>query len=361
MRIEVDCEAIRRNSEGAVQACSPHGIEVLGVTKACCGHPDVARAMLAGGIRKLADSRLQHVLRLRQAGIDAAVTLLRLPSASEADLVVRLTQVSLNSEPQTVRALSSAAQAAGLTHRVILMIETGDRREGVMPDDALATAREMSQLPGIELIGLGSNLACIGGVLPTPHNMQLLVDVVDEVERGLGVRFAVVSGGKTDHLDLLGRGEMPARVNQLRIGHGILLGPALPEMPLPYPFSPVFNVVAEVIELRTKPSLPEGPIAVDAFGRVPQWQDIGPRRRAILALGRQDLDVESLRPRRAGVTFVGASSDHTVLDVTEAEPPVHLGEELELEPAYGAVATAMAHSGVQQVIRPLAPAPGASI
>ncbi len=360
MRIEIDCEAIRRNAEGAMRACAAHGIEVLGVTKACCGHPEVARAMLAGGIRRLAESRLQHIRRLRQAGIDAEITLLRLPRLSEADEVVRLAQVSLNSEIETVQALSRAAQRLGILHRVILMVETGDRREGVLPEDAFEAARVIIGLPGIELLGLGSNLACIGGVLPTRENMQLLVDVVESVERALGMRFAVVSGGKTDHLDLLRRGAMPTRVNQLRIGHGILLGPALPEMPLPYRFTPVFDVAAEVIEVKTKPSLPEGPIAVDAFGRVPHWEDQGPRRRAILALGRQDLVVECLRPRRPGVTIVGASSDHLVVDVTEADPPVQLGEELHFQPAYGAVATAMAHPGVEQVIHPLAAAPARS-
>lgn len=358
MYIEVNCEAIRHNAEGAVRSCAAHGIDVVGVTKACCGHPDVARAMLTGGVRTLADSRLTHVQRMRQAGIDAEVMLLRLPRLSEVDAVVRLTQVSLNSEAETVQALSRAAVAAGVTHQVILMVETGDRREGVMPEDALETAAAIMRLPAIELVGLGSNLACIGGVLPTRQNMELLVQVVEAVECGLHVRLPVVSGGKTDHLDLLRRGEMPARVNQLRIGHGILLGPALPELPLPYPFEPVFRVVAEVIELKVKPSLPEGPIAVDAFGRVPHWEDRGLRQRAVLALGRQDMDIESLRPRRAGVTMVGASSDHTVVDVTEADPPVHLGEGLEFEPAYGAVATAMAHAYVPQVAHPLDPARG---
>jgi predicted amino acid racemase len=140
MYIEVDCERIRLNTQAIVNLCAPHGIEVVGVTKACCGHPEVAQAMLAGGASLLAESRLQNVRRLREAGIKAGIMLLRLPLLSEADEVVRLTQVSLNSQVETVRLLSQAAVYQGLTHQAILMVETGDRREGVMPERALEVA-----------------------------------------------------------------------------------------------------------------------------------------------------------------------------------------------------------------------------
>ena len=110
MRIEVDCARLQRNTEATVNLCAPQGIEVVGVTKACCGHPDVARAILAGGASKLGESRLSNVRRLREAGIDAEIMLLRLPAISEAEDVVRLTQVSLNSQIETVRALSRAAR-----------------------------------------------------------------------------------------------------------------------------------------------------------------------------------------------------------------------------------------------------------
>ena len=120
--------------------------------------------MLAGGVTMLGESRLDHVQRLRAGGIQTEVMLLRMPALSEADAVIALTHVSLNSEIATVRALSQAAVARGARHRVVLMIETGDRREGVMPEDAVGTARAMRDLPGIELLGVGTNVACIGGV-----------------------------------------------------------------------------------------------------------------------------------------------------------------------------------------------------
>lgn len=353
MRLRIECDKIRENAEAIVALAASHGIDVVGVTKACCGHPDVARAMLAGGVRSLADSQLSNLRRMRAAGIDVDMMLLRLPRISQAETVVELAQVSLNSEVETVRALARAAQARGVTHRVILMIETGDRREGVMPEDALDAARAMLDMSGVELIGVGANLACIGGVLPTQENTQLLIDIAGELEDALGFRFPVISGGHTSNLDVLVRDEMPARVNQLRVGEAILLGVnSTTGNPIPCPHQDAFTAFVEVIELKTKPSMPEGEIAVDAFGRKPHWEDHGPRLRAVLAVGEQYVRIAALRPKRPGVSIVGASSDHLVVDVTEADPPVRLGDELAFDPAYAAVATAMASSGVPLEVVP---------
>lgn len=354
MRIEVDCERIRRNTAAIVQLCAPQRIGVVGTTKACCGHPDVARAMLAGGASMLAESRLRNVRRLRAAGIETDIMMLRLPSPGQAEEIVALTQVSLNTQVETVEALSRAAQAQGVVHQVILMLETGDRREGVMPERALQVAREMAGLPHIELIGMGANTTCIAGVLPTRENTQLLVDVAEEIERVLGIRFRTISAGNSASLALVLRGETPERANQLRIGGAILIGEvdSTGDWPDALPHQDAFKVIAEVIEVETKPSLPEGPIAPNAFGQTPRWPDLGLRRKAIVALGRQDLQIESLVPHRPGVAILGASSDHLVLDVSEADPPVCLGEELCFRPLYGAVATAMASSAATQVVKP---------
>jgi ornithine racemase len=352
MYIEVDCTRIQRNTKAVVDLCKPHGIEVVGVTKACCGHPEVARAMLAGGASQLAESRLGNIRRLREAGIESEIMLVRLPLMSEAGEVVRLAQVSLNSQADTVRALSKEALAQGITHRVILMIDTGDRREGVMPERALEVARAVVCLPNIELIGMGANTTCIGGVLPTRQNTQLLMDVAEHIEGELGIQFTTISAGNSASLALLLRNEMPERANQLRIGGAIMIGEvdSTGDWPDALPYQDAFLVKAEVIEVETKPSRPEGVVAANAFGEIPNWPDMGLRRRAILALGRQDLQIEGLVPERAGVQILGASSDHLVLDVTEAFPTVSLGEELVFRLLYGAVATGMASAVATQIV-----------
>jgi predicted amino acid racemase len=346
----INIEHIRSNAESIVQLCAAHNIEVVGVTKSVCGHPEIARAMIAGGVRILGESRLQHIRRLRNAGITVDIMMLRLPALSEVEDVVHLAQISLNSQVETVRALSDAAQAQGVVHQVILMIDAGDRREGVMPERAVAVAKEMAYLPGVELVGVGANFSCLAGVQPTQENTQLLVDIANDIEKRAGIPLSVISGGNTSSLLLLRQGKMPERVNQLRIGEGILRG-ADPNdrWKLPVPYQDTFRVVAEVIEVEEKPSLPEGPTLADSFGRPHQWRDIGIRKRAILNMGEQDLFVAGLTPLRQGVSIVGASSDHLVVDVSDAYPPVQLGDTLEFSLNYAALATSMANRHVNIV------------
>jgi len=357
MRIVVDCERIRQNAAAVTGLCAPHGIEVAGVTKCVSGEPEVARAMLAGGCTMLADSRLDNVRRMRAAGVDADMLLLRLPALSEVDEVVRLCRYSLVSEAETVRALSRAAQAARTTHGVIVMVDCGDRREGVMPDDATDTCRAVLGLPGIELAGLGTSMNCLCGVLPTPENQQLFADLVEKVEAALGITFRFVSAGHTGNLHLLQKGTVPARFNHFRVGEAILTGTDFSTWAeLPMPYQDAFKVYAEVIELKDKPSAPDGEVGPDAFMQVHEWPDLGVRRRAILAIGEIDLRTSSLKPTRAGVTVVGASSDHFVVDVTDADPPVHLGDELEFDTVYPAVSTGWASSCTTKVVKPAAAA-----
>jgi ornithine racemase len=352
MRIEVDCKRLQANTEAVVRMCVPYRIEIAGVTKACQGHPEVARAMLAGGASRLAESRLGNIRRLRQAGIEAKILLLRLPALSEVEEVVRLAQCSLNSQVETVRALSRAARAQGVVHRVMLMVETGDRREGIMPERAVEVVREMAGLPNIELMGMGANTTCIAGVLPSVQNTQLLVDTAERVERALGIQFQTISAGNSASLALILRNEMPRRATQLRIGGAILTGEvdSTGDWPTALPHQDAFTVFAEVIEIESKPSMAEGRAAPNAFGEIPTWTDLGVRRRAILAMGRQDLEIDCLVPLREGTIILGASSDHLVLDVTDASPAVRLGEEIRFRPLYGAVATAMTSSVATQVV-----------
>jgi len=354
VRIVCDCEKVRRNAAAITALCARHDIAVVGVTKCVCGEPEVARAMLAGGCVMLGESRLQNIRRLRAGGVDGPVMLLRLPALSEADEVVTLAQQSLVSEVETAHALARSAVRRGLVHGVHLMVETGDRREGVMPADAVAAARALDGLQGLELTGLATTLNCLCGVLPTPRHQQDFVDTVEEVEDALGRRLEIVSGGHTGNLHLIRAGQVPARFNQVRIGEAILTGTDFSTWAdLGVPHQDVFKVYAEVIEVLDKPSAPDGAVGRDAFMRVREWPDRGVRRRAILALGDIDLDTASLTPTQPGVEVVGASSDHLVLDVTDARPPVRLGDELEFDTVYPAASTGWSSTVTTKVVLPM--------
>jgi predicted amino acid racemase len=345
----IDLDAVEHNAHTLVELCTAQGVEVTGVTKCVCGHPDVARAMLRGGISSLADSRLENIHQLRAAGVDAAGMLLRLPALSAVDEVVETVETSLNSELAVLAGLSAAACSRGRVHDVLLMVELGDLREGIPPNDLLAFAGETLKLPGIRLRGLGANLACFAGVVPTEANMQQLAGLADSVEQAFGITLERVSGINSSGLELLDAGGMPARINHARIGEAILLGrETIHRRPWPGTRQDAFVLHAEVLELKRKASVPHGECSEDAFGRRPVFADRGDVWRALLNVGREDIDVDGLTPLDERLAILGASSGYLVVDVTPMAKSLRVGDELAFALNYGALLAAMTSEYVKK-------------
>src|SRR3546814_8423237 len=91
---------------------------------------------------------------------------------SQVDAVVRHCDVSLNTEPIILAALSDAADDQKVIHEVVLMVEPGDLREGLASTDVLEVAQLVVQLPGLTLAGIDTNLACQSGVVPDQSKMD---------------------------------------------------------------------------------------------------------------------------------------------------------------------------------------------
>lgn len=340
--VSVDLARLEHNARALVALCAGHGIAVTGVTKGTCGSPEVARAMLRGGVASLGDARLENARRLREAGITAPLVLLRVPPLSRAEEVVDAVDVSLNSELAVLEALSAAARARGRVHDVVVMVDLGDLREGVWPDDVPAFVRAAAGLDGVRIVGLGTNLTCFGGVAPSESNMARLVERVEETEAILGRPLAWVSGANSSALPLLAAGRLPPRVNHARLGESILLGrETVHHAAWPGLHADAFVLEAEVIELKRKPSLPLGERGEDAFGHRPAFADHGWRWRALLDVGREDVDVEGLTPLAPGLEVLGASSDYLLVDVTAAERKLRVGDRLAFSLGYGALLATM--------------------
>jgi len=348
-RVTMDLDKIEHNVRTIVKLCRAHNIEVCGVSKATCGHPEVAKAMLRGGIAMIADSRLENIRRMKIAGVDTSFMLLRIPSLSTVDDVVEMVGLSLNSEVGVLEALSDAAQSRGSIHDVILMVDLGDLREGVQPDDMVSLVRAALKLPGIRIKGLGTNLACFGGVVPSEENMLQLVELSLEIEQIFDLRFEWLSAINSSGLELIAAGKMPARVNHARIGEAMLLGRETTQRkPWPDTFQDAFVIHAEVLEVNSKPSRPMGERSEDAFGGLTQFEDRGEKLRALLNLGREDVDVAGIVPCEPGVVILGASSDYLVIDVSATVRPIHVGDELAFIPNYSALLSVMTSEYVKK-------------
>lgn len=346
----IDKNKVKHNTKLLTDKLGAYGIKVAGVTKVFCAIPEIAQAILDGGAYALADSRIENLRRLKD--IKAPKLLLRIPMQSQAAEVVEYADVSLNSELTTIKALSKAAKAKNKIHEIILMIDLGDLREGVWYEKAVEYAGEIVKLENIKLIGVGTNLTCYGGVIPTKDNLGLLVKLSQEIEQKYNIKLEIISGGNSSSLHLIEKNEMPKGVNQLRLGESIVLGleTAYGER-IKDTYRDAFTFAAEIVELKEKPSVPIGEIGMDAFGQKPVFNDKGIIIRAIVAAGRQDVKPDGLIPRDNGIEVLGASSDHMILDITKAEKQYKVGDIVEFDVNYGALLAAATSEYVNKIIK----------
>ena len=357
-QLEVDLSILRSNARQVITHCQQQGIRVCGVVKGVDGLPEVARAMRLCGAEELGTSRLEQVERCRAAGVGGPWLLIRIPGLSELPDVVRLCETSLQSERVTLDALEEECVLQGKTHRVIVMADLGDLREGFWDKDEMVDVcvHVERELPHVELAGVGVNLTCYGSTKPTPEKMQALLDIAARIEKRIGRKLEIISGGATSSYTLVHWGTMPAGINHLRIGENILLGKDLQVnwgiQDMDYLRMDGFTLRAEVVEVREKPTYPIGELAIDAFGRKPTYVDRGVRRRALLALGRADVgDLESLLPREPGLTVIGGSSDHCIVDVEDCPRRLQVGDIVEFSLCYSHMLYATSRSDMRLLFK----------
>lgn len=339
-RIEIDVEKIRENTRTIVRLCSQKYINVCGVTKAVCGDPIIARAMIQGGVKQLADSRISNIKRMREAGIESEMILLRSPGPSIVDDVVEYADISLVSEIHILGMLNTSASIRDTDHGVILMVDFGDRREGVLPEEIQELVEIAHRLDHITLRGIGTNFACYCGVIPTEEKMEEFCSLINDVEVRIRHPIGIISGGNSANIPLVLNGSSLGCVNHLRIGEGILLGlETVNRSPIPGTHQDSFRILAELVESKIKPSMPDGTIGQDAFGSVPEFNDRGSIHEGLLALGRQDIEAGSLTPMDPNIEILGANSDYVITDLGVRMNSI--GETLGFIPGYGSLLRAM--------------------
>ena len=346
-KLTIHLNKIAVNVRRMVQLCGAHGIEITGVTKVFRGDPQIARVYLENGISRLGDSRVANLKKLD--GMPCERWLLRMPQLWEADDAVRHSDVSLNSELAALQALEQACRRQSRRHKVVLMVDLGDLREGWLdPSELSAAADYVRASSHLDLYGIGTNLTCLSFVQPDTEKLTRLLDLSKRLGGGL-----YVSGGNSATLDLMLRGGIPAGVNLLRLGESLLFGRERAcYRYLEGTYNDAFLLQAQVIESKEKPSMPWGKIGKDSYGNRPVFTDKGVRRRVICALGRQDCDTETMWPVDPGISIIGASSDHLVLDVTDSARDYPVGAVVAFRLGYFSLMRAYTSDYVAREYRP---------
>lgn len=338
-QLVIDLNKVKNNLDKISEMVKSVGCSLMIVTKGYCADSEVYKILEESDIDFLADSRIQNLKKYE--GTKKQRVLLRLPMSSEADEVVRYTDLSLNSELVTIKRLNDAAKKQNKIHNILLMIDLGDLREGIFyknEEEIYSAVEEILNLENIKLHGIGVNLTCYGAVIPKNENLSILVEIAEKIEQKFNIKLDMISGGNSSSVHLIDKNELPKKINNLRIGEAFLLGDETSySKMLDGLYDDCFVLEAEIIELKEKQSIPIGETGVDAFGNKPVYEDRGIIKRAIIAVGKQDIDSDNLHPIDSKIDILGASSDHLILDVTKSDKEYRVGDIINFKLSYSSL------------------------
>lgn len=330
--LEINLNKIADNTKYLVDLCNENNISIAGVIKGVNAQQEVVNVLADGGCKYLASSRIEQLIELKEKNIEKETMLIRMPMKHEVKEVVKHIDISLNSEIKTINLLEKECKKQKKEHKIILMMDLGDLREGFFDKDELidTTLYIENNLEYVKLYGIGTNLSCYGSIKPSNENLSYLCEIAEEVENKIGRKLDIVSGGSTTSLPLLFDKKMPSKINNLRIGEALIIGRDLIDYwgyDLDKMHKDTMILKAEIIEIKEKPTYPIGEMFLDAFGNKPEYEDKGIRKRAILAVGKQDfVNDRDLVPLEDGIEIAGSSSDHLIVDIQNSKVDYQIGD-----------------------------------
>ncbi|HZK07330.1 MAG TPA: alanine/ornithine racemase family PLP-dependent enzyme [Bacteroidales bacterium] len=328
--IELNRKNLRENYTFLNKMFKKHKIEWGVVTKVLCGNKLFIKEVLDLGVREAHDSRISNLKALKSIDPGVQTVYIKPPAKRAIPSLVKYADVSFNTSFATIKMISDEAGRQNKLHKIIIMVEMGDLREGVLGDNLMNFYSRVFELPNIEIIGIGANLNCLNGVMPT-HDKLIQLSLYEQlIEAKFDKKIEWVSGGSSVTIPLLFKKLIPKGVNHMRIGETLFRGVDLfEETTIPGMHKDVFKLHAEIIELYKKPKVPIGEMGLNVAGETPEINesDYGKSSyRAILDIGLLDIDLSNLIPDDETHEFSGASSDMIVLDLDKNEKGYKVGD-----------------------------------
>lgn len=346
--IHIEASRIRNNIRKLSSFLSKHDIEWSLIVKILGGHKETLAAILdqetISGIHSIGDSRISSLKTIKSINPDIITMYIKPPAVNQVENVVKYADVSLNTSLITIDALNKAASEVGKIHKIIIMIEMGELREGVLRENVINFYNSVFDMSNIEVIGIGTNLGCMYGIQPTYDKLIQLTMLREIIEVKFGRKIELVSAGSSITLPLVSDRYFPKGRSHLRIGEAAFMGTS--------PFdnkrfkdlsTEAFEFRSYIIELKQKYLSPDGQISDSAIGHVND--DLLSKNekayKAVMDFGLIDVDVKNLKPIRPNTIFVGTSSDMTVFSLGENKEALKVGDSLHFKPDYTGVARIM--------------------
>jgi predicted amino acid racemase len=328
--IKINLLKVKQNIKLINDRCAQSGISVVGVTKCVLGNLRIAEAFKNQGIDIIGDSRLDNLRRLHEKfGPQQKLLLLRTPMISEIEEMTGFCYASMNTQNKTVSRISKVCLSRKITHNIIIMVETDDRREGLLAGEVLSFAEYVIyNCPSVNIWGIGTNARCISKRKPSVESADLLLKLKSQIEKIFSINIPIVSGGNSSIFSLIEAGQMPEGINQVRIGEAILLGHETSGYkPIEGACRDAFTLDAEIIELKQKS---------------------GKTYKIIAGLGLQDVSFKNLQLLTGGLKFADQSSDHTVL-FADNDLNFQVGDIISFRPNYFGLLSCMTSPFVKKL------------
>jgi predicted amino acid racemase len=328
--VELDREKLRANFNLLKERFEQYEVEWGVVTKMLCGNKLYLQEILNLGVKEIHDSRISNLKAVKELDETVQTVYIKPPAKRAIKKLVTYADVSLNTEMVTLKLINEEAKRQNKKHKVVIMIELGDLREGVMGEKVVEFFRRVFELSNIEVVGMGSNLNCLHGVMPSADKFIQLNLYKELIKAHFNFEIPSVSGGTSVVLPMLFRKELPKSVNHFRIGETLYFGLNIEAgETFEGMHDDVFKLRMEIIELTEKPMLPVGELAENPSGQMLEIDEnlYGKTSlRAILDAGLLDISPDFLIPYDENIEIVGASSDMLVLDLGKSTQEYKVGD-----------------------------------
>jgi predicted amino acid racemase len=328
--IELDRKKLNHNYQYLTNLLAEHNIKMGVVSKVLCGNKDFLRELIGLGVDQIHDSRIYNLKAVKSVDPNIETAYIRPPAKRSIKSVVKYADISFNTEYYTIKLLSEEAQRQDKVHKVMIMIEMGDLREGVLGEEFIDFYGKIFQLPNIEVVGIGANLNCLNGVMPS-HDKLIQLSLYEQlIEAKFKRNIPYVSGGSSVTLELIYKNVLPEGISHFRIGetlffgNNLFTGEKIEEME-----QDIFKLNAEIIELTEKPMVPTGEIGENVAGEVKSFDEENYGKtsyRAILDIGLLDIDPQNIESFDENIQVTGASSDMIVVDLGTEKPDYRVGD-----------------------------------
>lgn len=357
-------EKIKENIKYLSNYFSSNNIEWSLITKVFSGDKTFLKTILTQqvieNVNSVGDSRLSSLRNLREVNPDLRTIYIKPPAEIYAEDIVEYADISLNTSLTTIQALNKAAKEKNKIHKIIIMIELGELREGVNRDDVLGFYKQVFELSNIEVIGIGSNLGCMYGVEPNYDKLLQLSLYKELISAKFDKKLKFVSGGTSITLPLVENKMIPKDINHFRIGEAVFFGISpLDGNPFRELHTDTFEFYANIIELKEKSIVPDGIISDANIGHTTEFDEENITEtsyKAILDFGLLDVDKDDIEVVGEDVSFVGITSDMMVVDVGENKNKsggvkYNVGDRIRFKPNYMAVARLLNSKFIEKVYR----------